>query len=945
MSQPKGQGGQEEAASSSQRAVLKTRTAFQIYRNDGAAGSAAAFSTLPNDEVLPYRIKADEMTLMAALDVVEADARNQRMYGPATLHLVVNYLSDLLSFIPLGGRSHVLRTVTINYNALQRVVELYGATEAVKGTLAQLATACLSASEVPIREISSFMDHFSVVEKSLRQEMRDAGEKVGMFSKSTAPASSLTTVGDTTINDVIPSVFTQTASRKRLTPTWEETSAAGGTEEANTATPVKWIKTEGGKKASGSAKNTSTQFTLQRMLYGRLRALTSQEKKVVTLLNQLVQILGQVYAVRYNNLLPIFELLENKVKQAQEIVDAERSAFQSKYENTDKSPEPFLEVTLDGIMQAIQNASHLFKTDEECRYEFDEDLLHPIAHACMTEVNRIEGFTTVPFEGPSEEALEAKANAREAARAKREEQRTKALERAKAKEELTAKKEEERKLIRAHLGELDSTSLMEDMTIKNPVKSAYVRYNKLPLEPPEEYERALFIWAMLTSLPRPLHISQMPFHLFLKGLLSDEGRDNGLMEEVVLALLDVARENLRSSNGPKISTRGRDWFGSMVEFVAVSSGNKKSRPPPRPKAISYDDDDDEDESDEAEEEEEDSQNMEEEEEEEEEAADADEAEAVSSNEEKDREKQMENGDEAGQREEKEEECRIESLDGRIKVTLEHVTELRHMAAWGNVDMEDRLNLLQYMVLEALSSPAAQEEAEKMRKMHEEMKLTMEKRTKEIREGAHKEITSLLKQFSSSSKSENDNSETYEARREKLFEKMEQKLQNVVSEYLGMQDGKDVGALICPLGMDRYRRMYWRFPFDRHILVQSTAATDTNFPILPEPRERLTQHIKGLRPMLLDDADEIEHNFKNVNGEGHTNDRDDVPQRVWGVVPPEYLDHFIEGLDRRGIREAGLRRSLESIRPYLLSLSEPPVGRMTRTRSHTFGYFNKLKLEL
>ncbi|RNF17252.1 putative nucleoplasmin-like protein (NLP) [Trypanosoma conorhini] len=268
-----------------------------------------------------------------------------------------------------------------------------------------------------------------------------------------------------------------------------------------------------------------------------------------------------------------------------------------------------------------------------------------------------------------------------------------------------------------------------------------------------------------------------------------------------------------------------------------------------------------------------------------------------------------------------------------------------MAAWGNVDMEDRLNLLQYMVLEALSSPAAQEEAEKVRKMHEEMKLTMERRTKEIREGAHKEITSLLKQFSSSSKSANDSSETYEAKREKLYEEMEQRLQHVVNEYLGIQDGKDVGALICPLGMDRYRRMYWRFPFDRHIVVQSISATDTNFPILPEPRELVVQSVKDARAMLLDDSDEIEHNSKDANGNVHKSDSDEVPQRVWGVVPPEYLGHFIEGLDRRGIREAALRRSLESIQPYLLSLSEPPVGRMTRTRSHTFGYFNKLKLEL
>ncbi|RNF17251.1 putative nucleoplasmin-like protein (NLP) [Trypanosoma conorhini] len=616
MSQSKTQDGQEEAASASPRAVLKTRTAFQIYKTDGAPGSAAAFSTLPSDEVLPYKIKADEMTLVSALDVVEADAGDRRMYGPATLHLVVNYLSDLLSFIPLGGRSHVLPKVSINYNALQRAVALYGATEAVEGALTQLAITNPSASEVPIRVISYFMDHFSVIEKSLRQEMRDSGEKVGMFTKSTAPAPALAAVGDTSINDVNTSVSSETASRKRLAPSREETSAAGETEEANAAAPVKRIKTEGGKKASGNVKNTSTQFTLRRMLYGRLRMLTSQEKKVVTLLNQLIQVLGQVYAARYNTLLPVFALLENKVKQAQEIIDAERAAFQSKSENTEKSSEPFLEVTLEGILQAIQHASHLFKTDEECRYELDEDLLHPIAHACMTEVNRIEGFTTTPFEGPSKEALEAKAKAREAARAKREEQRTKALERARAKEDLEAKKEEERKLIRAHLGELDPTSLVEDTSIKNPVKIAYVRYGKLPLEPPEEYERALFIWAMITSLPRPLHLSQMPFNLFLKGLLSDEGRDNGLMEEVVLALLDVAMESLRASNGPKISTRGKDWFGSMVEFVAVSSGNKKTRPPPRPKATSYDDDeeeeeeDDDDESDEAEEEE-DSQSAEE----------------------------------------------------------------------------------------------------------------------------------------------------------------------------------------------------------------------------------------------------------------------------------------------------------------------------------------------
>ncbi|KAF8297492.1 ISWI complex protein [Trypanosoma cruzi] len=946
MSRSQNQDGEEATGRVSPRAVLRTKTAFQIYKDDGAQGNASDFSTLPNDEVLPYKIQADEMTLMGALEIVEADPADRRMYGPATLHLVVNYLSDILSFIPLGGRSHELPTVAINYNALQRVVALYGVPESVKDALVQLAATNLSASEVPIRDISSLLDKFSDTEKALRHEMRDAGEKVGIFTRSTVPASTLASTGETTINDVVvPAATSQKLPRKRRASSRDEILPARKTEEADTAPQIKVMKMEGHEKAPSNAKNNNSQFTLQRLMYGRLRTLTSQEKKVVTLLNQMTQVLGQVYAVRYNNLLPIFELLENRVKQAQEIIDVERANIQSKSENTELSPEPFLEVKLDGILRAIQNASYQFKTDEECRYELDEDLLHPIAHACMTEVNRIEGFTTVPFEGPSNQTIKAKAKAREAARAKREEQRAKALERAKAREELQAKREEERKLLRAHLGELDPTSLVEDMSIKNPIQTAYVRYGKLPLEPPEDYERALFIWVMLTSLPRPLHLSQMPFSLFLKGLLSDEGSDNGLMEEVVLALLNLAMEELRSSNGPKVLTRGKDWFGSMVEFVAVCSGNKKTRPPRRPKVVSYEEEEEEEEEEEddsdetGDEEEEESQNTEWEEEGDD---NDDEAESAESNGEEEGKVQAE-GEEKKEslKKKKNSENETDKLDAGIKATLEKVAELRQMAAWGNVDIEDRLNLLRYMVLAALSSPVAREGAENIRKMHEDMQVTMEKRTKEIREGVHKELTSFLRHFSSS-KSAKGNSETYESKRKKLIEEMEQKLQNIVNENLGMQDGKDIGALIRPLGMDRYRRMFWRFPFDRHVLVQSTAATDPNFPILPEPRELLTESVKDLKPKLLDDSDE--DNFSNGNGNGHTNHREDVTQRVWGTVPPEYLGHFIEGLDQRGVREAALRRTLESIQPYLLNLKEPPLGRVTRTRSHSFGYFNKLKIE-
>ncbi|ORC93099.1 putative nucleoplasmin-like protein (NLP) [Trypanosoma theileri] len=934
---PKGKdvGEQEESGSCSYpRAILKTRTAFQIFKMDGAAGSAAAFSSLPNDEVLPYKIRSSELTLLAALSIVESDTQSKKTFGPATLHAADNYLSELLSFIPLGGRSRDLQKVTINYDAIKRVVKLYGGSEDVVQRLSVLSEKDLSASESPAREISSFLDHINAIEKILRQQMKDAGEKIGMFSKSTVSTTQEEKeIGATITDDDRTSLSSPTLSRKRTSHERDDSPKRMEVKETDDTQPKKVIKMEDSEKkpVKRVVRKILSQTTLQKPVFGRLRALTNQEKKAVTLLNHMIQLLGHVYAVRYNNLLPIFEFLEERVKELQDIIDSERSSFQVKRNNTQETQEPFLKVTLENISQAIENASQTFKTDEDCRYELDEDLLHPIAHACLTEINRIEGFITPPFVGPSEEALAAKAKAREAARAKREEQRAKVLERAKMKEELAAKREEERQLVRSHLGELDPASLVEDTEIKNPVNSAYVRYAKLPLETPEQYEQALFIWTMLTSLPKPLHLSQMPFSLFLKGLLSHEGRDNGLMEEITSALVEVAMENLRAANGPRIVTRGKDWFDTMVEFVGVTSGNKKKRAPPRSKTVSYDDEDDDEDEDE-----DDEDDDEEEEEQEEEEENEKNEEGVKGEKENEEETKKEN--EADEKTEKP----PSGFFAAIKLTMERITELRQMAAWGNLDMEDRLNLLQYMVLEALSSPELQEEADKIRKMHEEAQIAMEKRSKELREEAEKEIKHLVKQFSST-KTAKETTETYEEKRQQLFNDVEKRLSEVVREYVGIQDGNDTGALIRPLGMDRYRRMYWRFPFDRNIVVQTTAATDPNFPLLPEPRELLQDTIKNSKQMLLDDDNET--NNTNGNSGNGKDIQEEETQRVWGIIPPEYLAHFIEGLDRRGKREASLRRSLEALRPYLLSITEPQQGRVTRMRSHTFGYFNKLKLQL
>lgn len=73
-------------------------------------------------------------------------------FAVSTLHTCVDYLSLLISYIPLHVRSQFIRTVEINYDALVRVLTLYGHDLAVLEQIKQLAEA-----KTPARFISTSM--------------------------------------------------------------------------------------------------------------------------------------------------------------------------------------------------------------------------------------------------------------------------------------------------------------------------------------------------------------------------------------------------------------------------------------------------------------------------------------------------------------------------------------------------------------------------------------------------------------------------------------------------------------------------------------------------------------------------------------------------------------------------------------------------------------------
>lgn len=1081
--------------------MITARSPYQIYKAENVDGSVSDFNSLLIEDMLPYKIASAEEALVASLAIVESDEAQKAKYAVSTLRAASAYVSHLISYVPLSARSQTAKKIDIHYDAVVRTVVLFGTDAGLFQNVKNMVLQNAPASQVSLKDLSDLEGALNTMEKEYRQKAKDAGEKVDMLRK-VAPEQPVVVVlsstpvksqGSSDVSPVPPNSGTDedhhAGNVSSLSTTNRDApgkrrprsqSAEAVAMDRGDNGEVKVLKTEGGAEAADGATTsdaatvsaargtsaaasfkTSTKPRKARaaaggLVWGRLRGLTNNEKKAVGVLQTIIQLLGHIYASKFNDLVPLFDLMEEKVQTVQTIIDTERAQYEAREDK--KPPEPFHEVDLAALRLALETSSHTFRTDEECRYELDEDLLHPIAHACLTVINTIEGYATEPFKTPTAEELEKKQQLRVAARAKREEAKRRAVEKAEAKAELERKKEEEKQLMRRRLGdhEADDESLEEDTTLPNPSALGYVAYAaELPLGSTALYEKALYVWSMLVSVPRALNLSQMHFDTFLKGILYEDQDSNGLMEEVTKCLLGVSMEVVRvsSPNTPRITMRGKNWFDGLVEFVGVASGTKKKRQQQRRRETSTEEEEEEEEEDDDDSDSDSSEEGEDEETSENSSTSSSSSSSSSSQKvtnENDGKAAEEVGVEkseeakeanaraavptaaAGENVEKpaeepasaavppaEEEVDSDPFTLELKATMDNIAQLRSLATWGNVDVVDRLNLLQFCVQEALFSDGVRNEADRLQKESEEELLNTDKRLKEIRDEAEKELKALLRTLPAVTstatarrkrktkqaaarrkiatasaahpheKGEEDANEgegaeetvdpaaeeasdddaedaedaqqaaekDFEVEREAILQAMDRKRADVYTHLYSRTDGHDDGALVQPLGMDRYHRLYWRFPLERVIFVQTVpSVTAAGFPVLPEPEELRRCHAASRAVMLLDD-EEVEPLSTHAKGRGNqklqkTAAEEEAEataalaarQKDWGFIPFEYLTTFVQTLDRRGKREAPLRRALETLAPYLARLEEVKEGRVTRSRANTFGYLNRLKVD-
>jgi len=123
--------------------------------------------------------------------------------------------------------------------------------------------------------------------------------------------------------------------------------------------------------------------------------------------------------------------------------------------------------------------------------------------------------------------------------------------------------------------------------------------------------------------------------------------------------------------------------------------------------------------------------------------------------------------------------------------------------------------------------------------------------------------------------------------------------------------------VFPLGEDRYKRLYWRFPGDPHLWTQRVK----NY-TLDIPEEKPEEKPKA-GDELIDEADHEEN-------EANT-------ELIWGFL--RNVDEVLECLDDRGIRESKLKAALEQLKWH----DDRCPDRFETPRHHQLRYYaNKYK---
>lgn len=940
------------------------RTPYQIYKENHLQASVILFNSLPPETQATYRILAAEESLTAHITFLTDHPEEKETYRISTTHSAASYMTQFVAVLPLMLRSSTANTVCINLKLLSRVIELLDLDATVLHTLQSTeedgSCALSSSSTVTLQDLLSIEHYFSGIEQQLRQEARESKETIVMLrgpvgSTGNSPTKGVRNrtirsgveppeKGEANLSSTNDALYPLSENVNQNLSSKEkkrrQTEATGL--EPDAARPVKKLKTEDADPAKNKPlhhRSATDILCTTLATCGRLRQLSTQEKKISLLLQQMLQLLAHVYALKFNELVTVFDFLMQKVSVLEKLVAAVKKDASTAGPSADAGspskvtknvPPPYFDVDVASIRSAIATANRNFRSDSEYQVELDEDLLHPIGYAVISELNRVEGFLTAPFAEPTEEEKKKKQAQRQASIDKRDELRRKAEAKQKEKEEKVAAQKRELTLLRQLLGggseedwvEEDVSFLSSDVKLEGSEASQnkwlsslpYVHYDyPLPLGSLELYEKALFIWCMISSMPETLQLSQMSFQTFCQGVMEDSEEINGLMEEVVQQLMKLAKEAFRdhSPSAARLQSRGKTWFGAMVDFVALASGNKKSSAKQKrnvSQASISDDDQEDDFNDDLDEDEEG---------EEEDAKPKDEGEASPPP--------------------------ARTFEDDLRETMERVNELHTRASWGNISILDRLNLVQFCVLEALGSNKVRAEADALEHHAEELAVVMERANREIRDEAEKHIRCVWKNNSSSKgrgeKKSLPEEENASSGVEHIIKEVQEKRHSLYATWIKKQEDPSVGWIIAPLGTDRFHRVYWRFPLDNKVYVQSTSETLPNFPILPKPSGFTLQSTP--KPQMLLDDEEERGSPTLTSG---TNATEAPAQRSWGIIPPSYLQTFAQGLDANGKHEGPLRRTLEGIAPSLVAneANANAFTRTTRSRAYMLGYSNSFK---
>jgi hypothetical protein len=198
--------------------------------------------------------------------------------------------------------------------------------------------------------------------------------------------------------------------------------------------------------------------------------------------------------------------------------------------------------------------------------------------------------------------------------------------------------------------------------------------------------------------------------------------------------------------------------------------------------------------------------------------------------------------------------------------------------------------------------------------------------KELRDETDKKLKKLVKTILTATPQAGtpNTAEEPTETRESVVAALKEDIRKELVKMVKKSESGEIGAKIVPLGQDRYRRLYWRFPLDSGVYVQTTAETRP-FVLAPRPAKAA---------MLLDDEDE---DPKKAKGETE----EEKPQfQVWGRICAEHLPAFLATLDKRGTREAHLKAQLEPLVSHLSQLAAPPTPSVvTRSRAVYGGYRN------